>query len=187
MTKYPTLHYISKKEMESILIQIHDLKNMIRTIPNFPKTGIQFLDITPILVHSKSFQTLIDLIGKKINWSSIDVVIGVESRGFLLASALATKYNKGLVLCRKAGKLPPPTVSESYKLEYGEATLEMNPGSGKSLIVDDVLATGGTLQAAMKISQKAGYTVEDLFVLINIEFLNQMSFQNQKIKSLFQY
>lgn len=168
-------------------MNLADLKGMIRKVPDFPKKGVQFLDITPILGNASAFQHLILLMGEKIHWPDIDVVIGIESRGFLLASALAAKYNKGLTLCRKAGKLPPPTVSASYALEYGEATIEMNLGQGRALIVDDVLATGGTLQAAVEISQKAGYQVCDLLVLIDIQFLNQMKFKNEKIKSLFQY
>jgi len=163
------------------------LKNMIRQVPNFPKSGVNFLDITPILADANSLQSLVFCMGEKINWTNIDVVVGIESRGFILAAALATKYNKGLTLCRKAGKLPPPTHRASYALEYGEATIEMAPGHGRALIVDDVLATGGTLQAAIQITEKAGYHVHDLLVMIDIQFLNQMKFKGQSVKSLFQF
>ena len=102
---------------------------------------------------------------------------------------LAAKLNKGFLPLRKAGKLPPPTIKESYKLEYGEATLEMAPAPRplRVVICDDVLATGGTLRASQSLCEKAGYIVEDLLVLIDLTFLNQMKFKNQSIKSLIKY
>lgn len=161
-----------------------DLKTLIKTIPDFPKKGIQFLDIAPILSSGEAFQVMLSQLADKIDWTHIDVVIGIESRGFIIGSALAAKHNKGFVLCRKAGKLPPPVIEEKYDLEYGKAIIEIQPGKGRALIVDDVLATGGTLKATMNIAEKAGYHVEDLLVLINIAALNKMTFKNQKVKAI---
>ncbi len=163
------------------------LKNLIRQVPDFPKKGINFLDITPLISSGDALQVLISQMGAMIEWSSVDVIIGIESRGFILGAALAAKHNKGFVPCRKAGKLPPPVHSESYSLEYGMATLEMQPGQGRALIVDDVLATGGTLKATINIAEKSGFRVSDLLVLIDIPVLNSMKFKGEKIKSLFQY
>jgi len=125
--------------------------------------------------------------GALIDWTKIDVVVGIESRGFILGSALAAKHNKGFVPCRKAGKLPPPVVAESYSLEYGNATLELQPGKGRALIVDDVLATGGTLKATLNIAEKAGFQVEDVLVMINIAAINSMKFRGEKVKALLDY
>ena len=112
-----------------------------------------------------------------------------ESRGFIFAAQLAAKFNKGFVPLRKAGKLPPPVHQKSYKLEYGEATLEMAPAAAPARVVicDDVLATGGTLKASAELCEKAGYKIEDILVLINLTFLNDMKFKNEPIKSLIQY
>ncbi len=100
---------------------------------------------------------------------------------------LATTHKKGFLPIRKAGKLPPPVVSESYSLEYGEATIEMQKGKGSIVIVDDVLATGGTLQAAINVAQNAGFNVVDVATLINLKSLNTMTFKGQSIKNLIEY
>jgi adenine phosphoribosyltransferase len=118
---------------------------------------------------------------------NVDVIAGIESRGFILAAALAKHSGKGFIPLRKAGKLPPPTVSESYALEYGSATLELAPGQGRVIILDDVLATGGTLQAGIKLCERAGYEVCDVGVLINLAFLNTMQFNKLPVKSLIIY
>jgi adenine phosphoribosyltransferase len=164
-----------------------DLKKLVTTIPNFPKAGVQFLDIAPIVSSGEAFQVMLSQLSDKIDWKNIDTIIGIESRGFILGAALAAKHFKGFVPCRKSGKLPPPVISESYTLEYGTSTLEIHPGKGRALIVDDILATGGTLKAAYSIAQKAGYEVQDMLVLINIEALNEMKFKSEKVKSLLQY
>lgn len=117
----------------------------------------------------------------------VDAFVGIESRGFILASILASHFRKGFIPLRKAGKLPPPVVAESYELEYGNATLEMAPGTGRVVILDDVLATGGTLMAAINICKKAGYEVENVGVLVNLTFLNEMQFRGQPVISLIQY
>lgn len=153
------------------------------TIPDFPSPGILFRDISPILAQPQVLHFALEKMTQEIALNEIDLIIGIESRGFILGSAMAIKFNKGFVPCRKAGKLPPPVKSYSYKLEYGEATLEMRPGQGKALIVDDVLATGGTLEAALYLAKTSGYNVIDACVLINLSKLNQFQFEGKKIKS----
>uniref|UniRef100_UPI0039E4837A phosphoribosyltransferase family protein n=1 Tax=Bdellovibrio sp. TaxID=28201 RepID=UPI0039E4837A len=108
-------------------------------------------------------------------------------RGFILAAHLAATHKKGFLPIRKAGKLPPPTKRISYALEYGQAEIELPLGQGNIMIVDDVLATGGTLQAAIDLSYLAGYKVESVAVLVNLTFLNKMKFKNEEVFSLVQY
>ncbi len=115
--------------------------------------------------------------------SRVDAFVGIESRGFILAALAAGVHGKGFIPLRKAGKLPPPVHAESYKLEYGEATLEIAPGTGRVLIFDDVLATGGTLQASMNLCRRAGYSIEGCTVLINLPGLNALT----NVKSVLNY
>jgi adenine phosphoribosyltransferase len=164
-----------------------DLKQYIRDIPDFPKKGILFRDISELLRNPQALESVAVEFGKNLNLSQIDAFVGIESRGFILASYLASHFKKGFIPLRKAGKLPPPVIAESYQLEYGSATLEMAPGSGRVVVIDDVLATGGTLQAALNICEKAGYQAEQAAVLIDLTFLNKMRFRGQKIISLIQY
>lgn len=171
---------------------MQELKNLIRDVPNFPIPGVLFRDVTPLLQNAEAFEKVAQEFGKLIATNEIDYFVGIESRGFIFAAQLAAYFKKGFLPLRKAGKLPPPTIKESYKLEYGEATLEIAPASPimskkKVVICDDVLATGGTLKAAISLCEKAGYDVVDLLVLINLKFLNEMKFNNQEIKSLIQY
>lgn len=156
----------------------------IRQVENFPQKGILFQDLTPVFAHSEAFEDLIKDLLKIVDLQSIECFAGIESRGFILASAMAAKTKKGLILLRKAGKLPPPLFQESYELEYGRATLEMNPGSGRICLVDDVLATGGTIQAAIRLSQRAGYEVKDVCFVMNLRGLNKFSFNGQEPKAL---
>lgn len=164
-----------------------ELKQLIRDIPDFPEKGILFRDISPLLRNPQALQYVAESFGKACDLNLVDAFVGVESRGFILASLLASHYQKGFIPLRKAGKLPPPVVSESYDLEYGSATLEMAPGTGRVMILDDVLATGGTLQAAINICEKAGYHVEQVAVLIDLMFLNEMKFRGSPVFSLVQY
>jgi adenine phosphoribosyltransferase len=147
-----------------------DLKRHILDVPNFPRPGILFRDITPLLrLH---FQAAIDALEQLVDaqsWSRIDAVAGIESRGFILAAALAIRRGKGFVPIRKQGKLPPPVVDMEYTLEYGTGVLEMQRGSGRLLLVDDVLATGGTMRAAAELCGLAGYEVGALLALIDLK------------------
>lgn len=164
-----------------------NLKSLIREVPDFPSKGILFRDITPMLKSPQALDYIVQEFEKKIALDKIDYFAGIESRGFILATLLAAKLGKGFLPIRKAGKLPPPVVTESYSLEYGKATLELNPGTGRLLILDDVLATGGTLSAAIQLCEKAGYQVQDVAVLIDLKRLNKMTFKENSIFSVIQY
>jgi len=154
-------------------------KPWIQEVPDFPKSGVSFKDISPLL-RSGHFPAVVremrDLVEAPDYW------VGIDSRGFLFASAFAIEGG-GLILCRKKGKLPPPVVREEYALEYGSDTLEIQPGSGKVVIVDDVYATGGTMNAVERLCIKAGYHVIDRVVLIDLKFLHAPI----DVKSLIQY
>lgn len=165
-----------------------DLKPYISEVPDFPKPGIVFRDISPLLRQrfSETIQQMGYLYSRE-EWSSIDVIGGIESRGFILASGLAVIQNKGFVKIRKAGKLPGPLVSRSYGLEYGEDSLEMHYGKGRMLIVDDVLATGGTLKAAADLAKESGHEVAGLACLINLTFLNNFSWHGHLPRTLIKY
>jgi adenine phosphoribosyltransferase len=149
-----------------------DLRRYIRDVPDFPEPGIIFRDITPLLSSPEAFGAAIDRLEERYCGDAIDAVAGVDARGFVLAAPLALRLGKPLVLLRKAGKLPPDTVSVSYALEYGEATVEVHAGafeSGKrALVVDDVLATGGTLAASAALVERAGGIVAGFAVLIEL-------------------
>lgn len=163
------------------------LKTAIVDVPDFPKKGILFRDITPVLSNAELFDQALTRMGAHVDWKHTDVVVGIESRGFILGAALAAKHGKGFVAMRKAGKLPPPVHGHSYKLEYGEATLELKDGSGRALLVDDVLATGGTLEAAITLCRRAGYDLTDVAVLINLTFLNRFTFNGHPVRAAIEY
>ena len=164
---------------------MHPLQNYISPVENFPKEGIRFYDIAPLL--ETKLTEMVDAFSAQFTeeeWQKIDVIAGAESRGFLFASALAYKHGKGVVLIRKKGKLPNVAVSESYGLEYGDDVLEMQAGSGNVLLVDDVLATGGTLTAAANLCANSGRDVVGIGVLINLPALNDFSWRGLKAKAL---
>jgi adenine phosphoribosyltransferase len=157
-------------------MDVERLKSIIRDVPDFPQKGIVFKDITPLLADEIAFSTVIDLIVVHFGRGSVDKVVGIEARGFILASPVAYHFGAGFVPVRKAGKLPWDTESASYELEYGEETLEihkdaMQPGE-RVLIVDDVLATGGTAQATASLVEKLGGKVVGIACLIELGFLN---------------
>ena len=164
-----------------------EFKNLIRDISDFPIPGVLFRDISPLLQSHQDFHAALEQMVLKVDLTQVDSIVGIESRGFILGAALASMYKKGFIPLRKAGKLPPPVEKTSYSLEYGTATLEMAPGQGSVLIVDDVLATGGTLQAGIDLCQRAGFEVIDVCVLINLTFLNQMKFKGRSIQSAVSY
>ena len=126
-------------------------KQHIKEQKDFPIEGVSFKDISPILSDKTKFKQMIKDMGNIVDNKNIDFWIGIESRGFLFASALALQFGGGVVMCRKKGKLPPPIISYTYQLEYGKDTLEIQPGKGKVVIVDDVYATGGTMNATEKL------------------------------------
>ena len=151
------------------------LKDYVRDVPDFPEPGVVFKDITPLLDNVVAFSSVIDLIVVAFGRGSMDKVCGIEARGFILASPVAYHAGAGFFPIRKEGKLPGDTVSERYALEYGEATLEVHrdavaPGD-RILIVDDVLATGGTAAAAARLVERLGGTVAGIACLIELEFL----------------
>ncbi len=152
------------------------LRSLIRDVPDFPQPGIVFKDITPLLADENAFSSVIDLIVVHYGRGSIDKVVGIEARGFILASPVAYHFSAGFVPVRKAGKLPWDSEAEEYALEYGTATLEVHkdaisPGE-RVLIVDDVLATGGTARATAQLVERLGGKVVGIACLIELSFLN---------------
>jgi adenine phosphoribosyltransferase len=145
------------------------LDGYVRKVPAFPIAGILFHDIAPLLRdHLAEAIGALDSLLSKQEWMRIDAIVGIESRGFILGAALAEREHKGFVPVRKAGKLPPPVIGCAYKLEYGASTLEIQSGSGRVVIIDDILATGGTLGAAATLASDAGYNVAHVVVLIDL-------------------
>jgi adenine phosphoribosyltransferase len=155
-------------------------KETINEVSDFPQPGVSFKDISPLL-KSSHFPAAIKEMKNQIKRYP-DYWVGIDARGFVFASALSM-LNGGLILCRKKGKLPPPVVSQEYTLEYGNDILEIKPGTGTVVIVDDVYATGGTMNAVEQLCIKAGYTVIDKLVLIDLQFLHEPN----NIKSLIKY
>jgi adenine phosphoribosyltransferase len=149
-----------------------DLKQYIVGVPDFPKAGILFRDIMPLLnAHFEPTVAAMDDLLSAEEWRQIDTIAGIESRGFILGAALALRRGKGFVAIRKQGKLPPPVRSLDYRLEYGTATLEMQPGSGRVAIIDDVMATGGTMAAAAELCSRSGFEVKALAALIDLKLV----------------
>ena len=152
-----------------------DLKNFIRDVPDFPKRGIVFKDITPLLADAKALAAAIDALAERYAAKDITYVAGIEARGFLFASALAIKLDAGCIPIRKKGKLPYKTHTAEYALEYGTDSVEMHidaAASGdKVLLVDDLIATGGTAKAACELIEKTGAAVTGICFLIELDFL----------------
>ena len=149
-----------------------ELKDYIRTIPDFPEEGIMFRDVTTVLQDPDGLKLAIDGMQEKIKDLEFDIIVGAESRGFLFGMPLAYNLNKAFVPVRKKGKLPAETISESYNLEYGQATLEIHkdairPGQ-KVVIIDDLIATGGTLEAIIKLVERLGGEVIRICCLIDL-------------------
>lgn len=153
-----------------------NLKEKISEIPNFPKKGILFRDISPILRDPSALSLVVDEFARKIHPSEVDVFAGVESRGFPLACALALKYKKGMIMIRKEGKLPGHTHKMAYSIEYGKAVMEIQKNAlekgEKVYICDDLLATGGTARTAAKLVEKIGGVVSGFAFIIELTDLN---------------
>ncbi|MFN2594234.1 MAG: adenine phosphoribosyltransferase [Actinomycetota bacterium] len=151
------------------------LKAYIRDIPDFPKKGVAFKDITPLLADKKAFSYTIDAMAHEFDRDEIDKVLGIEARGFMVAAPLAYRFTAGLIPVRKKGKLPWDVATETYELEYGSDSLEMHrdaiaPGE-RILIVDDVLATGGTADATARLTETCGGKVAGIATIMELTFL----------------
>ena len=158
------------------MISPKEIEAAIRNVPDFPKAGIQFKDITPVLADPRLFAGTIDLLADHYKPGSIDAVVGIDARGFIFAAAAAMKLGAGFVPVRKKGKLPFKTHEQDYALEYGSATVAMHidalkPGA-RVLLVDDLLATGGTAAAASALVKKLGAQIVEIVFLIELKFLN---------------
>lgn len=168
------------------------LKTKIRDIRDFPRQGIVFKDITPLLGDPQAFNMVINLLADRYIGYRVDRVVSVEARGFVLGSALAYKLNAGLILVRKPGKLPAETLKTAYKLEYGSDELEvhrdaLSPGL-RVVLIDDVIATGGTICAAIDLIQKLQCEIVEVAFLIELCALGgRMRLQDHKVFSLLQY
>lgn len=153
-----------------------DLKDHIRGIPDFPKPGILFYDVSPLLAHGPAWKTAIDRLADAVRPHRPDVLVGIESRGFLVAAPLALALGIGFVMVRKRGKLPGDTVAHSYDLEYGTDTIEVQSDAVKPgqrvVVLDDLLATGGTMAAAVTLLRRIGADVRAAAFLVELTFLN---------------
>jgi adenine phosphoribosyltransferase len=171
---------------------MESLKEKIRSVPDFPKAGINFFDITTLLRDRDGFRSTIQAISGPFEDRHIDIVIGIESRGFILGGAVADRLGSGFAPVRKKGKLPAHTVRETYDLEYGTDCLEIHSDAiergQRVLIVDDVLATGGTAAATAALVRKLGGDVQALTFLIELEFLNgRAKLGQERIYSVLKY
>lgn len=171
---------------------MEELKQKIRNVPDFPKPGIGFKDITTLIKDGEAFKKSINAIAQNYNPADIDLIVGIEARGFLFAAALAYKWGKGVVPVRKPGKLPAETVREEYSLEYGADAIEIHKDAIASnqriLIVDDLLATGGTVAAACRLVEKLGGKVTGIAFLIELSFLKGIEkLKNYPVISLIKF
>lgn len=165
-----------------------DLKQYIAQVPDFPQPGILFRDIMPLLREQlpATIEALEALLSAT-EWSRVDAIAGIESRGFILGSALALKLGKGFIPVRKQGKLPPPVSSLAYQLEYGTATLEMQPGTGSVVLVDDVVATSGTMGAAAELCRRSGFHVQALVALIDLRLVPPLRWNELTLRAALAY
>ncbi len=167
---------------------MQNLREYITDVPDFPKPGILFRDISPLLRRhfAPTVEAMCGLLSED-EWEAVDIIAGIESRGFILAAGMAAQKRKGFVKIRKAGKLPGRVISRRYGLEYGEDALEMQPGTGRVLVVDDVLATGGTLEAAAELVRESGHEVAGFACLINLRYLNHFNWHGHVPRCLLDY
>jgi len=168
---------------------MRDLKALIADVPDFPKPGILFRDVSPLL--KDAFGETIDAMSNLFTaeeWQTIDLLAGIESRGFIFAAALAYKQGKGFVKIRKPGKLPLVAGSINYGLEYGSDSLHMQAGDKRRvLICDDLIATGGSMGAAATLCEQVGYQVAGMACLVDLKALNSFSWQGMIVRSVIQY
>lgn len=168
------------------------IKSKIREIPDWPKKGVSFKDITPLLQDKRLFCETVSLLAEPYLKEKIDKVIGIDARGFILAAAVAYRLKTGLAIVRKKGKLPSKTISKKYSLEYSSNVLEMHEDSilpdERVIIIDDVLATGGTMKATVNLAKKLKGKIVGIGFLIELTYLKgRRSLKGQKIKSLLKY
>ena len=169
-----------------------EIERAIRNVPDFPKPGIQFKDITPVLADARLFAGSVDLLTDGFKPGQVDAVVGIDARGFIFAAAAAMKLQAGFVPVRKKGKLPYHTHEQQYDLEYGTATVAMHTDALKSgnrvLLIDDLLATGGTAAAATSLVQKFGANILEISFLIELKFLNGRNrLKDYRVRSLVVY
>jgi len=173
-------------------INVEALKSLVRTVPDFPKPGILFYDITTLLRDKSGFAQLIDALAAHYIDQNIDLVLGIEARGFIFGPALAYRLNAGFVPVRKPRKLPAPVARITYDLEYGTDTLEIHldaitPGQ-RVVLVDDLLATGGTMEATIKLVEQLGGEIVGLAFVVELDFLNgRKRFKDLDVFSLLHY
>ena len=157
-------------------MQIKDIETIIRDIPDFPEKGIIFKDITPVLKNPEAFKTVINMMCEPYRNKQINGIAGIESRGFIFGSAMALELGCSFIPIRKKGKLPYKTIEESYSLEYGTATIEIHTDAlsqgDKIVVVDDLLATGGTAAATVALIKKLGGEISGISFMIELAFLN---------------
>ena len=167
---------------------MQNLAPFINTVPDFPKPGITFLDISPLFRNhfDELVNQMADMIEKQ-EAQDFEFVAGIEARGFAIGAAVAYRLGKGFIPIRKKGKLPPVVERITYDLEYGQDALEMHHGTGRILLVDDVLATGGTFRAAAELCERTGHTIVGLACIVDLKFLNNFSYNGLLPKALLTY
>ncbi len=165
-----------------------DFKNYIIEIPDFPIKGIVFKDITPMLTDcfNESIEAMVGLYPEEF-WDKVDHIAGIEARGFIFAAALASRLNKGFVPIRKQGKLPRPAGQIKFRLEYGDTTAEIHAGKGSLLIVDDIIATGGTISAGATLASQVGFTICGICTFIDLGLNKRLTWNDIKTKSVVYY
>ncbi|MDX1387964.1 MAG: adenine phosphoribosyltransferase [Acidobacteriota bacterium] len=169
-----------------------DLKKTIREVPDFPKPGINFYDLTTLFLNPEAFRSAVDRMVERYRGEKLTAIVGIESRGFVLGSVMALELGVGMVLARKPGKLPADTEKEDYELEYGQATLEIHRDAvgpeDRVLVVDDLLATGGTAAASGRLVERLGARVEGYAFLVELSFLKgREQLGSANVFSLLQY
>jgi adenine phosphoribosyltransferase len=165
-----------------------DLKSHIVEVPDFPRPGILFRDITPLLrSHFDATLAAMEALFTAEEWRATNTLAGIESRGFILAGGLAARMGKGFVAIRKGGKLPPPVEAVDYELEYGSGVLELQRGSGRLILIDDVLATGGTMTAAARLARIAGFEVIGMAALVDLVLTKDFHWGEMALRSVLRY